>query len=242
MPSLFLSAFICVHLRPKMIFSQLLTVVPAIPSDANSFFSLPPQPLAALLPKSPQTRVLNRSHGYPSSNRGQSGQRAEIYRTPLPRGQVRLPLQRTETRHRRRLHRHPRRRSRRLRGPRRPLLPRVPPRIPLRKLPRRHHAPRRLAEAPPPARRGRSPPHSPHRVPWSITRRRTALRLLRRQAPRPSPAPDSRLRTHLVPRQCRDPPGSKAGRGRRWPVFRQLPGPPLRHAGTARPKRIGFEI
>src|ERR1035438_315693 len=77
-------------------------------------FSLPPQSLAVLLPKTPQTRVLNRSHGYPSSDHRKSRQRTEIHRTPLRRGQVRLPLQRPETRHGRCFRHHPRRRSRHL--------------------------------------------------------------------------------------------------------------------------------
>src|SRR5580765_4892691 len=37
--------------------------------------------------------MLNRSHGNPSPNQRKSRQRAEVYRTPLRRGQVRLPLQ-----------------------------------------------------------------------------------------------------------------------------------------------------
>src|ERR1035441_2113247 len=105
-----------------------------------------------------------------------------------------------------------------------------PPPAPLRILPRRNHAPRRLAEVPPPPRRGRPLPHPPRRIPRRVLRLRPPLPLLpphapppppppprgllRRQAPRPRPAPDRRLRTHLVPRQHRTPP-PQAHRGPR---------------------------
>src|ERR1019366_6280889 len=115
------------------------------------------------------------------------------------------------------------RRPRRLRSPRRPLPPRIPPPVRLRTLPRRYHAPRRLAEASPTERRGRPPPRRPRRIARQLPRRRTPLRLPRRQTPRRRPAPDRRFRTHLVPRQCRDPPRSKADRGRPRPILRELP-------------------
>src|ERR1039458_8286193 len=208
----------------------------AVPQTFFSF-SIPPQPLTAPTPKSPATRVLNRSHGNPSANHRESRQRAELPRTPLRRGQVRFPLQRPEALDRRRHHRYPRRRSRRLRCSRRPLPPRVPPPIRLRILPRRHHAPCRLAQAPPPERRGRSLPHRPRRIARQLPRRCAPFRLPRRQTPRPRAAPDRRLRTLLVPRQYRTPPRPPAGRGRRREGLRQVPRYPLRQRS---PRRIGF--
>src|ERR1039457_5208343 len=48
------------------------------------------------------------------------------------------------------------------------------------------------------------------RTPRRVLRPPPPPRLLRRQAPRPRPAPDRRLRTHLVPRQHRTPPPPQA--------------------------------
>src|ERR1017187_4081401 len=97
------------------------------------------------------------------------------------------------------------------------------PPIRLRILPRRHHAPCRLAQAPPPERRGRSLPHRPRRIARQLPRRCAPFRLPRRQTPRPRAAPDRRLRTLLVPRQYRTPPRPPAGRVRRREGLRQVP-------------------
>src|ERR1019366_2965089 len=65
----------------------------------------------------------------------------------------------------------------------------------------------------------------------------TPRRVPSRQTPGPRPAPDRRLRTHLVPRQYRTPPRPRTSRARsRW-VLRQVPRLPL---CQARPRRIGF--
>src|ERR1035437_2498530 len=81
-------------------------------------------------------------------------------------------------------------------------------------LPRRCHAPRRLAEGPPPARRGRSLPHRPRRIARNLPRRRTPRRVSHRQPPRPRPAPDRRLRTPLAPRKYRPPAPPRKSRVR----------------------------
>ena len=123
--------------------------------------------------------MLNRSHGNPCTNQRKSRQREEVCRTPLRRGQVRLPLQCPETAST------PPPSSSPAKIPPATTLSSPPTNAtstpsPLRNLPRRHHSQRRLAEAPPTARRGRPSLHPPRRNPRY--RANTELRRARRQA------------------------------------------------------------
>src|SRR5260370_2406860 len=129
-PQCFLRVFFSASASPRQ--SKCLNPSVLPPSRVTQTFfylSLPPQPLTAPALKPTTSGVLNRSHGNRSTNQRQSRQRAEVHRTPLRRGQVRFPLQRPETRHRRRLHRHPRPRSPRVLRPPHPLPTRAPPSI-----------------------------------------------------------------------------------------------------------------
>ena len=146
----------------------------------------------------------------PCTNQRQPRQRAQINRPPHRRGQSRIALQRPHTRARRAIRRHPRRRSRRIRSASRKLPHRIPPGLPLRDLPPRYHASRRLAQATPPTHGSPALSRAPRRR--ARPRRSPPQRQPRRQAPRANSATDRRPRTHLVPRQHRAPPSPQGNR------------------------------